>query len=81
MQAETVLFEVRDPETGGIGSEVMCCLCGKEQWRWGVHSKFWARETHRELIRSVLVNAWLAAHIIQSATTQLALFEQELIPR
>ncbi|MFF9310109.1 hypothetical protein ACF1BS_04275 [Streptomyces sp. NPDC014748] len=58
---------LRDTETGGIGSEVMCCVCGKGQWRWGWERTFWARETHREIVRGVLVAAWLAGQIVRAA--------------
>lgn len=66
-KTETVLCEVRDTETGGIGSEVMCLVCGKHQNRWGRERQFWAEETHKEIVRSVLVTAWLAVQIIQLA--------------
>ena len=86
---EIVKFEIRDPETGGIGSEVMCCLCGRHQWRWGWERQFWARERQREIVRGVLIGAWFAAEIIRLAgprrpalfvpCTQPALFPPELI--
>lgn len=76
--AEIVKFEIRDPETGGIGSEVMCLVCGRHQWRWGLEKKFWAAEAHKETVRNVLVAAWLASRIIQladrSVPVQLDLF-------
>ncbi|MFJ6841374.1 hypothetical protein ACIQRE_01745 [Streptomyces griseoluteus] len=64
---EIVKFEIQDPETGGIGSEVMCCLCGRHQWRWGWEHAFWARETRREIVRRAHIGAWLAAQIIALA--------------
>lgn len=67
-KAETVVLEVRDTETGGIGSEAACCLCGKHQHRWGWERQFWAEETRKEIACGVLVTAWLAARIIQLAT-------------
>ncbi|MGC9540206.1 hypothetical protein [Streptomyces sp. UG1] len=67
-KAETVKYEIRDPESGRIGSDVMCCVCGKEQWRWGLERKFWAEETCKEIFTGVLVTAWLAAQIIRLAT-------------
>ena len=66
-KVETVVLEVRDTETGGIGSEVMCCLCGKHQHRWGWEKQFWAEETRKEIQCGVLVTAWLAAQIIRLA--------------
>lgn len=75
-QAETVNYEVRDPETGGIGSDVLCCLCGKNQWRWGWERKFWAEETRRETVRNMFVAAWLAAQIIRLAQRVAAKPEQ-----
>ncbi|WP_445524754.1 hypothetical protein [Streptomyces cyslabdanicus] len=80
-KAEIVRYEIRDPESGGTGSEVMCCVCGKHQWRWGAEREFWAQETHKEIACDVLVAAWLAAQIIQlgkqapAKPEQLGLFE------
>jgi len=78
-QVETVVYEVRDPETNGLGDEVMCCLCGKHQWRWGESTcarqageytekdRQWNRDAHDELLRDVFYWAWLAEQIIQTA--------------
>lgn len=81
-RVETIRYEVRDLASGGIGSEVMCCLCGKHQYRWGWERDFWARETRKELFCGVLVTNWLAAQIILLAEQalgaepcQLPLFE------
>lgn len=86
---EIVKFEVRDPETGGIGSEVMCCLCGRHQWRWGWERQFWARESQREIVLGVMITAWFAAEVTRLASpprpahvvpaAQAALFPMELI--
>ncbi len=73
---ETIVYEVRDTETGGIGSEVMCLTCGKHQYRWGCERLFWAEESRKELVRNVLVAAWLAAQIIQLAGQASAESEQ-----
>ncbi|MEU1800821.1 hypothetical protein [Streptomyces sp. NPDC019937] len=70
---ETVICEVRDPETGSHGDEVMCCTCGKQQWRWLVAAEYWEgkekwlREFHQEVMRHVAVTAWIAARLIQLA--------------
>jgi hypothetical protein len=76
-KTETVVWEVRDPETGGLGDEVMCCVCGKYQWRWGESTcarkageyaekdRQWQRDVHNELLRDVFFCAWIAAQIIQ----------------
>lgn len=75
-KVETVVFEVRDTETGGIGSEVMCLTCGKHQFRWGCERLFWADERRKELARDVLVTAWLTARIIWLAEQVPAESEQ-----
>ncbi|MEU0808747.1 hypothetical protein [Streptomyces sp. NPDC005970] len=70
-RVETVIYEVRDPETGSHGDEVMCCTCGKSQWRWLIAAEYWEgkeqwdREFHQEVMRNVAVTVWLAARLIQ----------------
>ncbi|MFG2963539.1 hypothetical protein ACGFZS_09645 [Streptomyces sp. NPDC048288] len=75
-QVETIVYEVRDTETGGIGSEAMCLTCGKHQYRWGCERLFWAEETRKELVRDVLVTTWLAAQVIRLVEQALANSEQ-----
>ncbi|MFI5880882.1 hypothetical protein [Streptomyces sp. NPDC051554] len=74
--AETVVLEVRDRDSGGIGSEVVCCTCGKHQYRWGWEKQFWADETRKEIARNLLVLHWFATQIIQLAERTLADPEQ-----
>ncbi|MCX5239752.1 hypothetical protein OG824_31585 [Streptomyces prunicolor] len=73
---ETVVFEVRDRDSGGIGSEVMCCTCGKHQFRWGWEKQFWAEETRKEIARGLVIAHWLAAQIVRLAERALAPPEQ-----
>ena len=74
-KVETVVYEVRDADA--LGDEVMCCVCGKHQFRWGESTcarkageyaekdRQWQRDVHRELLRDVFFWAWIAAQIIQ----------------
>ncbi|MCI3277582.1 hypothetical protein [Streptomyces cylindrosporus] len=79
-RVETVLFEVEDTKTGGVGTEAVCCTCGKSQHRWGLERRFWAAERHKELVVALLVGVWLSEQVIrlakhlQLSATQLALF-------
>lgn len=74
-KAETVKYEVRD--SGTAGSEVMCCTCGKHQYRWGWEKQFWAEEIRKETVRGVLVAAWLAAEIIRLAAPPRVMSPQQ----
>lgn len=77
-RTETVLYEVKD--SGTFGSEVVCCTCGKHQFRWGWEHQFWLRERHRELALALWMAAWLASQVLSSRVPagpamQLGLFE------
>ena len=72
---ETVVYEVVD--TGTLGDEVMCCLCGKHQYRWGESTcarkageysekdRLWNQEAHNEFLSDVFFWAWIAGQIVQ----------------
>lgn len=67
--AEAVAYEVRDPENGAIGDEVMCLTCGRLQWRWAIAS-VWSGQgpvldaaIHREFLNELAVTVWLAARL------------------
>ncbi|MFJ8049280.1 hypothetical protein [Streptomyces luteogriseus] len=79
-EVPTVVYEVRD--TGALGDEVMCCVCGKHQWRWGESTcarkageyaekdRRWRRDVHNEFLRDIAYWVWLAAQISKLADSQ-----------
>lgn len=73
-KVETVVFEVLDKR---LGDEVMCCVCGKHQYRWGESTcarqageyaekdRLWRRDVHNEFLSDVFFWVWVAAQIVR----------------
>lgn len=76
-KVETVVYEVRDADP--LGDEVVCCVCGKHQYRWGESTcarkageyaekdRQWNRDAHNEFLRDVAFWVWIADQIVRLA--------------